>query len=315
MREITKVVPISIKGLTKYYGKILAVDDLSLEINEKEIFGFLGPNGAGKTTTIRTVLGLLHPTSGSSTVLGENSRALSKSTRKKIGYLQGEVHFYGHLTGQEYLDLFLSFYTYSDDRQKELLEILESTKVDQKIKNLSTGQKQLIGIVTAFQHDPELILLDEPTRGLDPLMQQEVYSLIKEEKKKGRTFFFSSHFLSEVQHLCDRVGIIRKGQLVEIETVENLLNMRLKRVQVRFDRKRVNELISKLSGQEGFTDFQTSESLLSFQFSGDYGILIKALIETSPVQDLTIESPGLEEVFLKYYEDGKNKEANQESGG
>ena len=250
---------ISISGLTKYYGKTLAVDNLSLEIREKEIFGFLGPNGAGKTTTIRTVLGLLHPTSGSSTVLGENSQALSKSTRKKIGYLPGEVHFYGYLTGQEYLDLFLNFYSHSDDRQKELLEILESTKVDQKIRSLSTGQKQLIGIVTAFQHEPELFLLDEPTRGLDPLMQQEVYGLIKEEKKMGRTFFFSSHFLSEVQHLCDRVGIIRNGQLVEIETVENLLNMRLKRVQVRLDREKINGLIKKLSGQEGFTDFQASE--------------------------------------------------------
>ncbi|MFW9991884.1 MAG: ABC transporter ATP-binding protein [Candidatus Odinarchaeota archaeon] len=303
------MIPISINGLTKYYGKTLAVDNLSLEIREGEIFGFLGPNGAGKTTTIRTILGLLHPSSGSSTVLGEDSRSLAKSTRKKIGYLPGEMRLYGHMNGQEYLNLFLGFHDHSDDRQKELMEIFEGIKVNQKIRSLSTGQKQLIGLVAAFQHEPELFLLDEPTSGLDPLKQHGVYDLIKEERMKGRTFFFSSHILSEVQHLCDRVGIIRRGRLVEIETVGNLLNVRLKRVQVRLDSEKVKTLVSKLSNQEGFTDFQESESLLIFQFSGDYETLLKALIDIS-VQDLTIESPGLEEVFLKYYESDRNAVTN-----
>jgi ABC-2 type transport system ATP-binding protein len=298
---------ISIKNLTKYYGKTKGIENLSLNVQENEIFGFLGPNGAGKTTTIRSLLGLLHPNSGSVEILGMDFRKLTKEFYKKIGYLPGESYLYSNMNGQDFLDYFLTFHGKSDERQQELIEKLSGIVLDRPIKTLSTGQKRLIGIVSAFQHNPDLYILDEPTTGLDPLMQQTLYALVKQEKDKGKTFFFSSHNLSEVQILCERVGIIRDGFLVKTDIVENLTNIRLKHVSLKSDES-IEEWSSKLSQDKEFAGIQISRDTIEFRFSGDYRKLIQSLGNVEKISDITIKNPTLEEVFLQYYGDSKSEE-------
>jgi len=298
---------ISIKNLTKYYGNTRGIENLTLNVQDNEIFGFLGPNGAGKTTTIRSILGLLHPNSGSAQILGMDFQNLPKDLYKRIGYLPGESYLYSNMKGQEYLDFFLSFHGKSKEYQEELIEKFSNIKLDRPIKTLSTGQKRLIGIVSAFQHSPDLYVLDEPTTGLDPLMQQTLYALIKQEKEKGRTFFFSSHNLSEVQILCDRVGIIRDGFLVKTDLIENLVNIRLKQVYLKVDES-VEEWISKLHQEKEFENIRVLGDTVEFRYSGDYEKLIQTLGEFERISDITIKIPTLEEIFLQYYEYAGNKE-------
>ena len=295
---------IQISELTKYYGKkTCAVDNLTLSVEPKEIYGFLGPNGAGKTTTIRCLLGLLHASSGTTEIMGHDSGNIPPNIRKKIGYLPGDSFLYNHFTGQEYLDFYLALYNSSNEKQQELIDLFEGIKLNSPIKTLSKGQLRMIGFITALQHDPTLIILDEPTTGLDPLKQQTVYSLIKKERKKGKTFFFSSHNLSEVQVLCDKVGIIRNGKLVKTETVENLLNVRLKKIKVIMQPELVPSIQNIFSKAEGIREVRSLRNSVEFQYSGDYHSLIKLLAEIKDIYDLTIENPSLEEIFLKYYSD------------
>ena len=225
---------ISTRALTKHYGSVDALTDLSLEVRQGEIFGFLGPNGAGKSTTIRTLLGFLHPTSGSATVLGMDIVTDSVEIRRLTGYLPGGIALYDSLSGEEVLDYLVDLQGREPHRRQELCERLElpPSVLKRKVRDYSRGMRQKIGVVQALQHDPELAILDEPTEGLDPLMQHAFYGILDDLRREGRTVFFSSHVLSEVERLCDRVAIIRAGRLMAIHEVGELLARRRRRVTV-----------------------------------------------------------------------------------
>jgi len=223
---------LELTGLRKEYGEVVANDDVSFAVEPGEVFGYLGPNGAGKTTTIRTVLGFQAPTAGTATVLGadvHDERALIE-VKRRVGYLPATPAFDEHVTGWEILDLHASLK--GDDRREELLSVFD-VPLDRRVREYSTGNKQKLGIVQAFMHDPELVVLDEPTSGLDPLMQQRFNELVRAEKRRGVTVFFSSHVLSEVRQICDRVAILRDGRLVTTERVETLLRRSGKSVRLR----------------------------------------------------------------------------------
>lgn len=223
---------IQTSGLSKHYGEVRANEDLSFEVREGEVFGFLGPNGAGKTTTIRTLMGFQSPTKGSATVLGHDvtDRRAMIEAKRHLGYIPAEMGFDESVTGERFLRYQASLK--GDTRSQELLKLFDPP-MGRKIGEYSTGNKRKLAVVLAFMHDPDLVIMDEPTSGLDPLMQERFYEFIRGEQAKGKTFFFSSHILSEVQKICDRVGIIRNGRLVELEDVETLLNRGGKRVSVR----------------------------------------------------------------------------------
>jgi len=219
---------IETKNLTKYYGKIKGVEDLTFTVKKGEIFGFLGPNGAGKTTTIRTLLGYLHPTKGDAFIFGKNINENIVEIKANVGYIPGDLNLYGHLTGKQFLDYFASLRRRDMTLLGDLLEIFE-VPLERKIKGYSKGMKQKLGIIQAFMDDPKLVIMDEPTSSLDPLLQQKFYKFLNKQKKKGKTMFFSSHVLSEVDKICDRVGIIRDGRLVALEDVESLKRKRGKK--------------------------------------------------------------------------------------
>ena len=218
-------------GLTKHYGEVRANEDLTFSVREGEVFGYLGPNGAGKSTTIRTLMGFQSPTGGSATVLGHDvtDRKAMIETKRHLGYVPAEMGFDESVTGERFLRYQASLK--GDTRSDELLELFDPP-MERKIGEYSTGNKRKLAIVLAFMHDPDLVIMDEPTSGLDPLMQERFYEFIRDEQSNGKTFFFSSHILSEVQKVCDRVGVIRNGRLVELEDVETLLDRGGKRVAV-----------------------------------------------------------------------------------
>ena len=216
-------VVLEINNLTKYYGKVKGIENLSLSLNEGEIFGLIGPNGAGKSTTIRTILNLINKTSGIVYINGKEFNKDDIETKKLIGYLPSEVSLYEDLTVKEMIDYHESYYTTSKKRRSELIKILKLDET-KKIEDLSFGNLKKLGIVLAFLHEPKILILDEPTSGLDPIMQQEFYKLLLEEKKKNTTIIYSTHILSEVSKICDRVGIIREGKLIKVENIEELCN-------------------------------------------------------------------------------------------
>ncbi len=226
------MVAIDVNSLTKDYGNVRAIESLSFAVEDGEIFGFLGPNGAGKSTTIRTLMGFQSPTEGSATVLGHDitDRSAMIEAKRHVGYVPAEMGFDESVTGRRFLRYQASLK--GDTRSGELLELFDPP-MDREIGEYSTGNKRKLAVVLAFMHDPDLVIMDEPTSGLDPLMQERFYEFIRGERAKGKTFFFSSHILSEVQKVCDRVGVIRNGHLVELEDVETLLERGGKRVAVR----------------------------------------------------------------------------------
>lgn len=291
---------IHIQGLTKYYGPHRGVLDLDLQVRSGEIFGYLGPNGAGKTTTIRCLLDLIRPTTGRIRVLGIDPQTEAVQVRSKVGYIPGEMQLEGNMTGNAVMR-YLSSLRGRRRPEAYIEELAERLNVDLKrpIKNLSHGNKQKIGVIQALMHRPELLLLDEPTLGLDPLIQREVLRLVSEARDQGTTVFFSSHIMSEVQAVADRVGIIRQGRIVEVEEVEALINRAIRRVKVRFNRP---ENIANLKGLPGVSILAEDEgSEVYLQVAGDMDALIKTLSEYS-VSDVETERPSLEEVFLTYYE-------------
>ena len=227
---------ISTRALTKHYGSVEALTDLTLDVRQGEIFGFLGPNGAGKSTTIRTLLGYLHATSGEARVLGMDVATQSVEIRRLTGYLPGGIALYDSLTGEQVLDYLTELQGREPYRRAELCDRLELSPpvLKRKVRDYSRGMRQKIGVVQALQHDPELAILDEPTEGLDPLMQQAFYRILDDLRREGRTVFFSSHVLSEVERLCDRVAIIRAGRLMAIHDVHELLARRRRRVMLRW---------------------------------------------------------------------------------
>ena len=296
--------PISIRGLTKRYGNVLAVNNLNLEVVEGEILGFLGLNGAGKTTTIRILLDLLRPNSGSAFILGHDCQTSGLHARLNIGYLPGEMGVYSDLTGLEVLDLLagLSGHVADKVRRGELQERLEFPTSDlrRRLREYSTGMKRKLGLIQAFQTDPMILILDEPTEGLDPLMQESFYHLLEDVKHRGRTVFMSSHVLSEVDRVCDRIALVRKGELVLLSSVEELRRLAARSVRVIFA-----EGVPASSGlPAGAEVIETSPRSWRLKVEGPLGPLLRAMA-TLPVRDIEIEEAKLEDVILKYYRDGK----------
>ena len=281
--------PISIRSLTKRYGNVLAVNNLSLDAIQGEILGFLGLNGAGKTTTIRILLDLLRPSSGNASILGHDCQTDGLQARLNIGYLPGEMGIYSDLTGREVLDLLAGLNGHAIDkpRRRELQERLEFPDSDlrRRLREYSTGMKRKLGLIQAFQSDPQLLILDEPTEGLDPLMQESFYKLLVDVKQRGRTVFMSSHVLSEVERVCDRIALVRKGELVLLSSVEELRRMAARSVRVLF------------------SDDVPGPRSWNLKVEGPLGPLLRT-IAGLPVQDIEIEEARLEDVILKYYRDG-----------
>lgn len=280
---------IEVMNLTKVYGNKKGIFDVSFDVNEGEIFGFIGPNGAGKSTTIRTILGLLHPSKGSFKLLGV---PFDTKLFNNIGYLPGEVSYYPGLTVNEFLSYNASFYPITQDRMHELMTWFE-LEGKLKISDLSLGNKKKLGIVQAFMHQPKLVILDEPTSGLDPLMQRKFYQLILEEKAKGTTIMISSHVLSEVQKLCDRVAIIKNGKILKVDTVQSMRQSSFKRVSFK--------TTQTISIPLEIKDLEIEDTVYHFIYSGDMNALIHFL-SSIEVEDVTIQESELEEVFMHYYE-------------
>jgi ABC-2 type transport system ATP-binding protein len=297
---------ISAEDLTKHYAAggrrsghpIRALQGVTLDVREGEIFGFLGPNGAGKSTLIRLLLGFLHPTSGRASVLGLDIEHDSVEIRRRTGYLPGGIALYDGLTGERHLDYLAELAGRPSVRRAELCDRLELSErtLGRPIRDYSRGMRQKIGIVQALQHDPELAILDEPSEGLDPLMQRAFYEILDGFRAAGRTVFFSSHVLSEVERVCDRVAIVRAGRLVALEDVGTLLAKHRRRVEIRLDGPAPD-----LTGVAGVSDIVLEGNQLSCALEGDPRAFLAAL-DGAPVADLTIETARLEDAFLELYE-------------
>jgi len=290
------------KDLTKYYGRFQALHGVDLEVRTGEIFGFLGPNGAGKTTTIRCLLDTIHRTGGDARVFGIDPAEDPVAIRSRVGYLPGELHMDNNTTGNKLLHFYNNLRGGTAD-WNHVNDLADKLQLDltRQIKNLSHGNKQKIGIVQAFMHQPELAILDEPTQGLDPLMQQIVLGLIKDMKAHGGTVFFSSHIMGEVQAVADRVGIIRAGKIIEVAETSALIGRSLNRIFIRFkqsvDASSLAEIpgVSILSRDDGAS--------MTIQIEGEMDPLIKALAKF-PISDFETQRPSLEDIFLAYYEGG-----------
>ncbi|MGM0398200.1 MAG: ATP-binding cassette domain-containing protein [Halobacteriota archaeon] len=288
---------IDVSGLTKAFGETIANDDLTFSVEAGEIFGYLGPNGAGKTTTLRTLLGFLSPTEGTATVLGADIRDEDAliAAKRDIGYLPGELNFTESVTGHSFLEYQASLK--GDDRLDEMTDLFQPP-LDRKIREYSSGNRQMLGIIQTFMHDPDLVVMDEPTRGLDPLMQERLNTFLRAEREAGTTVLFSSHVLGEVRRVCDRVGIIREGQLVALENIESLLRKGGKRVRITTDEPVHVESLDL----DGVIEVEQVGRVTRFTFTGDYNRLLETLSAYSLV-DMEIEEPPLEEVFMHYYGD------------
>ena len=299
-------------GLTKHFGRkashvhppghasegvVRALEDLTIEVREGEIFGFLGPNSAGKSTAIRLLLGFLHPTVGRASVLGLDCVHDSVAIRARVGYLPGGIAFWDGLTGERLLDELAALSGRPPIRRAERLDRLELSPATLRrpVRDYSRGMRQKVGVIQALQHDPELAILDEPTEGLDPLMQNAFYLLLEEMRRAGRTIFFSSHVLSEVERVCDRVAIVREGRLVALEDIPTLLARRKRNVEMRLEGPP-----PQLVGVPGVSDVRVGEGRLSCRLEGDAAPFLAA-IAGATIHDLTIEPARLEEAFLEFY--------------
>jgi len=290
---------IRIEHLGKRYGRVTALRDLSLEVQPGEIFGFLGLNGAGKTTTIRILLDLVRPTTGRAEIFGADCQARSLDVRSGIGYLPGEPGFYGDMTGEATLDLLgrLGGTSVDPARRRALVDRLELAASDlrRRLREYSTGMKRKLGIVQAFQADPELLVLDEPTEGLDPLMQEVFYDLVAETRRRGRTIFMSSHVLPEVERVCDRIGLLRGGELVLLATVEEVRGLAGRRVRVSFQTD-----VSAPVFPADCDVIDVQPRVWDLRVRGSAGPIV-ALLAGLPVADLDVQMPHLEEILRTYY--------------
>ena len=284
--------------LTKSYGEHRGIVDVDLEVGEGEVFGFLGPNGAGKTTTIRTLLDLIRPTSGKAYVFDIDTSVDPVAIHRRIGYIPGEFALYDRLTGGQTIDYFANLRGGVDKAYRARL--IETLDVDpsRKFKEYSKGNKQKIGLVIALQHRPELLVLDEPTSGLDPLVQQSFYALIREAHDEGRTVFLSSHILSEVERTCDRVAIIRDGQLVKVDRTEALRDLAHHEVELRFPAGDVPA--AAFSGIDGVSDVRVDDHTIRLRVSGPITPVVQAAARYE-LLDFVSREPTLEETFLAQY--------------
>ena len=279
-------------NLTKYYGKSRGIIDLNLTVTQGEFFGFIGPNGAGKSTTIRTLLGLISPTSGNAKKKKKNVAQKKESILQDIGYLPSEALFYPGMKVKDLLKLSADLRKKNCTAESKLLCERLQLDTSRKIDALSFGNRKKVAIVCALQHRPKLLVLDEPTSGLDPLMQKEFFDILRERNKEGTTIFISSHVLSEIQRNCTCAAIIRDGRIIACDSVEILSKTSAKRITVHG--------IVNLTSLDGIRDRKDSEDSISFLYSGDMDSLLRAL-SSGQVNDLTITEPDLEEVFLHYY--------------
>ena len=286
--------------LTKYYGIERGIIDLDMEVEEGEIYGFIGPNGAGKSTTIRTLLSIIHPTGGSATIFGKDVTKFGPEIRQEIGYLPSEVFYYENMKAIDLLRYSASFYSrpkkQTEHRILEMAKLLD-LDLNKKIDDLSFGNKKKVGIIQGLLHEPKLIILDEPTGGLDPLIQQKFFNLIREENKRGATVLFSSHILGEVQRLCSRVGIIKEGKLIKVEKLSELMQNSTKRFKLAG-----KEPIPKktLSSIKGVTELTQNGNEFNFLFRGHLQAITKVIAKLDLV-NLEVTEPDLEEIFLHYY--------------
>jgi ABC-2 type transport system ATP-binding protein len=297
-------VAIRTKGLIKNYGNVRALRGVDLEVRKGEIFGFLGPNGAGKTTTIRCMLDLIRPQGGSIRILGNDPQVDPVAVRARVGYLPGELSMESNLKVENQLRYYADLRSNNLDWNyvKELAQRIE-LDLGLAIKNLSKGNKQKVGVVQTLMSRPELVLMDEPTSGLDPLMQQEVYRLLREAQAEGTTVFFSSHIINEVEALADRVAIIREGVIIEEAEPSKLVTMEMRHVRVRFG----GEVDARsLANTDGVTLLTQSDGYATFRVEGEMDGLIKGLAAFS-VSDMAVERTSLEEVFLRYYQSGSKE--------
>jgi len=287
---------IEVNQLTKFYGKSRGIVDVSFNVEDGEIFGFIGPNGAGKSTTIRLFLSLIYPTSGDAKIFGKDCIKFGPEIRQDIGYLPSEVFYYEGMKVLDLLKYSASFFkTDSTKRMYELADLME-LDLKRRINDLSYGNKKKVGIVQGLLHSPKLIILDEPTAGLDPLMQHKFFDLIREENKRGATIFFSSHILGEVQRLCNRVAIIKEGSVIAIQDMKTLQKDNYKKIRI--TTANLDESMFKI---DGVTDLKRTNGTVSFFYKGDINTVLK-LISTGNLTDLSIEDPTLEEIFMHYYE-------------
>lgn len=295
---------IEIANLTKYYGKARGIVDLNLTIQAGEIFGFIGPNGAGKSTTIRTLLGLIFPTSGSGKIFGMDILKETREIKKQVGYVPAEVGAYPKMNVRELLRYSAGFYASDCGARIEELADALALDLDRKILDLSRGNQKKVAIVQSLIHSPRLLILDEPTGGLDPLMQAKFFDILREENSRGTTIFFSSHTLSEVQNMCRRVGIIKGGRIAAVEDIDSLRKKQLRNIQVEFDRPVTGAEIHC----DGMINLQAEGNILSFLYSGNTEALIQGLAGKG-VTDLIIEEPSLEEIFMHYYSEDEEGES------
>jgi ABC-2 type transport system ATP-binding protein len=283
--------------LTKYYGATRALDGVSMTVEPGEAFGFLGPNGAGKTTLIRVLTDLLHPSSGSATVFGLDTRAESAAIRARLGNLPGDYAYDPRLTGREIVSFFAELRGLSGlGRAPQLAERFEAD-LDRRLGELSRGNRQKIGLIQAAFHDPELLLLDEPTASLDPLMQEEFLAFVAEQRDRGVTVFFSSHELDEIERACDRVAIVREGALVAVEDVAEVTSRSFKHVRLEFAEPVDPDEFRRI---QGVSDLEQAGARITFKAAGDLDAVVKAAAAHT-VSDIELTRPTLEEVVLTYY--------------
>ena len=287
---------IEIKNLSKFYGRQRGIDDVSFSVDEGEIFGFIGPNGAGKSTTIRTLLALFEPTGGSAAIFGKDCTKAAAEIAKDVGYLPSEVAYYDNMKVKELLSYTAALY--KKDCTAVINTLCQRLHLDQKrkIADLSFGNKKKVGIVCALLHSPKLIILDEPTAGLDPLVQQTFFEILKEENKRGATIFFSSHILSEVQRFCQRVAILKDGRLISVGDIKELTENGYKKVSVIAK----NVVPADYFKADNITQLMQDGVSASFMYKGDVDVLFKKIAKLGII-DAFVEEPSLEEIFLHYY--------------
>ncbi|MFP4479190.1 MAG: ATP-binding cassette domain-containing protein [Candidatus Izemoplasmatales bacterium] len=285
---------INTKELTKYYGKnTRGIKDVTMDIKEGEIFGFIGPNGAGKSTCVRTLLNFIFPTSGHASVMDLDVIKDTVEIRRNVGYVPSEVHYYQNMTVKDFLKYSTDFYT--DDYEERLHDLSKKLELDlsRKVGDLSSGNKKKVAIVSALIYQPKILFFDEPTLGLDPLIQTVFFDLIEKEKERGATIFFSSHVLSDVQKICDRVGIIKEGKLIKIENIEDIMKARAKNIRIQSDDFDLKE-------DENIVNLKKIKDSYHFTYKGKIKELLKT-IESYNIQDISITEPTLEEIFMHYY--------------